>query len=172
MAHTTHYLRRTCAGLMAAVALFLAGCPDGGSSSGAEQPKRKPLPMEGFRDEAGVEARYSKPAADPAAIAAKGRELMLAYRQGQRCANCHAFPGSDAMVGPSLYGAGSRYARNLGGEAKARVWLHNKIWDPTKFPGLSTALYARSEMPPGKSYYTEDEIAAMVEYLVSLPPKQ
>jgi hypothetical protein len=66
---------------------------------------------------------------------------------------------------------GARYARNLGGEAKARVWLHNKIWDPMQFPGLSTALYGRSDMPPGKSYYTEDEIASLVEFLMSIPAK-
>jgi len=131
-------------------------------------PVRKALPMDGFKDLAGVEARYAAAAGDVAAMVAQGSELVMTHRQGQRCANCHTMPGSNATLGPPLTGVGSRYSRVLGGDARARVWLHNKIWDPTKFPGLSTAMYGRSEMPVGHAYFTQDEIAAIVEYLMTL----
>jgi len=68
------------------------------------------------------------------------------------CGVCHVVNGAGQTVGPPLNGVGGR---------RDRDWLVGHFRDPQKFsPG--------SMMPPYE--FSEDEMDAMVRYLLALPP--
>ncbi len=155
--------------------LLLLSLPVAACDSGAEEPAppaRPRSPMEGWQDTANAAKFHPEDASeDPAAIA-RGRALVDVYRSGQRCMSCHDMPeGTNPQTGPALWGVGGRYSRALGGELQARRWLHNKIWEPDKFPGLNSRRFPPGQMPRGAAYFTPEEVADIVSFLMTIPEK-
>ncbi|MEX2588449.1 MAG: cytochrome c oxidase subunit II [Actinomycetota bacterium] len=107
-------------------------------------------------------ADQQQPAAEDPAVA-EGRELFHneQFAGGQMCASCHAIGGTDAagIVGPNLTHLASRerFASSMFelNEENLRAWLEDP---PAQKPG--------SLMPDLE--LTEDQISALVEYLLSL----